>query len=67
MYQSQKRIHQTMTTQLIVYKDHFIHVTSNNEVITTNISSKKWRVSHSVRSAKWNISVWQRLSKEFQE
>lgn len=52
--------------QIITYKDHFIYVNQDNEVITTNISSKKWRVSHSVRAAKWNVSVYQRLIKEFQ-
>ena len=55
-----------MNPQIFTYKDHIIHVKSPDEVITTNLFSKKWRVSHSVRSAKWNISVWDRLNKEFQ-
>ena len=52
--------------QIITYKGHLIHVNSDDEVITINRISKKWRVSHSIRAAKWNISVWDRLSKEFQ-
>lgn len=52
--------------QITIYKGHIIHVNSDDEVIATNLISKKWRVAHSLRAAKWNISVWDRLSKEFQ-
>lgn len=55
-----------MNPQVLTYKGHIIHVKSPDEVITTNLFSKKWRVAHSLRAAKWNISVWDRLSKEFQ-
>lgn len=57
---------QTMIPQVLTYKGHIIHVKSPDEVITTNLFSKKWRVANSLRAAKWNISVWDRLSKEFQ-
>lgn len=56
-----------MTTQqssVITYKDAFI-AKFDDCVETIDMATGKKRISKTVRAAKWNLSVWRRLSTEF--
>lgn len=40
-------------------------VNYGNTVDVVNNATGKWVTTHSIRSAKWNVTVWSRLSAQF--
>lgn len=53
-----------MTTLATEYKGAYLVVHSTGvDIIDPETNS--WKVSKSMRAAKWNLSVWRRLTREF--
>ena len=53
-----------MKQNVIEYKGAYI-VSSEEGVDVVDMETGKWKAARTVQSAKWNLSVWRRLSKEF--
>ena len=49
---------------MLTYKSMLL-VPRNNGVDVIDQETGKWYQAHSLRAAKWNVSVWQRLCREF--
>lgn len=58
--------HPSPNSKLIEYKDAYIIEFPNGAgVDTVDPKTGRTRTSKTVRAAKWNLSVWRRLSQEF--
>ena len=53
------------TPELTSYKNMLV-VQRQHSVDVIDPSTGKWYPARSLQAAKWNISVWQRLCREFQ-
>lgn len=53
-----------MRVELIPYKNALL-VQRKNGVDIVDPVTKKWKSAKSLHAAKWNLSVWQRLCREF--